>query len=160
MDVCGRVFLFYILLLAITGTAATPTVQMGSDFSSCLSRASGQQHRLEKENTLRNCFQEFKGEISRDLCFQSLAKFKISGSLKENIKSVCFYETTMAKNFNGCMLETKKFNSSYDHDDAIFFCIQQFQDNVTAKDCMGAAEQMVFPLKKQHLVQHCQSDVF
>ena len=168
MDVSRRalLFLFGFFVVCIRVFSATPNTANtlnaanNSILNTCLNKSSSYTHRLEKENTIRNCFQDLKNHISRDNCFSSLDKFKVSNGLSEELKSICFYETTLAKNFKGCLTETKKFKGSYNHDDAIFFCVQQFQDNVTSKDCLGAANQMIFPLKKQYLVQHCNSDIF
>lgn len=75
--------------------------------------------------------------------------------MSEEINSICFYETTPAKDMNSCLAETKKFKNATNHDEAVFYCYQQFQDKLTAKDCLKTADQLIYPLKKEYLRQHC-----
>lgn len=151
MDVCRIIILslsFCLISLAVTA----------GELSQCLFAAGNQQHRIEKENAVRLCFTRYKDFINKDTCYLFLAQkvSKLSSTkLNEDISAICFYETTPAKDLKACLLESKKFKSSGNHDEAVFYCYQQFQNLITQKDCLNAAEQMIYPFKKQYLQQQC-----
>lgn len=130
--------------------------------SDCLISASQQEHRLEKEDSVRFCFNKYKESTSKETCYlffaQKVPKLA-STKLNEEINSICFYETTPAKDMNSCLIETKKFKNAINHDEAVFYCYQQFQDRFKQKDCLKTAEQLIYPLKKEYLQQHCNNSL-
>lgn len=130
------------------------------ELSRCLSSAASREHRIEKEASIRTCFNEHKTSVSKETCYLSLAQqtlklASISTQLTEEIKSICFYETTPAKDINICLNEAKKFKTTNNHDEAVFYCHQLFQENLTKKDCLKTANQLIYPLKKEYLKQYC-----
>jgi hypothetical protein len=134
---------------------------MASNLSSCLSLAAIKEHRIDKEEAVRGCFNLHKNTINKDICYFSLDKKvskKSSARLIEEMSSICFYETTLPNNLDTCLAETKSFKNSINHDDALFYCYQQFQDKIDAKTCLKIANLFVFPLKKTYLKQHCNSN--
>lgn len=131
---------------------------VAGELARCLFSASEQQHRLEKENSVRQCFNQYKTYINKETCYLFLEKkvSKLSSTkLSEDINSICFYETTPPKNLGSCLVETKKFKNSGNHDEAVFFCYQQYQNKISRKECLNAAEQMIYPFKKEYLREHC-----
>ncbi|MBY0553777.1 hypothetical protein K2P97_04555 [bacterium] len=132
-----------------------------SEIDQCLSYAVSQEHRLEKEDAVKMCFDKHKSKIDKNTCY-NLIKKKVSAldssKLNEEITSTCFYDTTAAVDINSCLTETKKFKSAYNHDDAVFFCYQQFQEKIGKNECLNAANQLIFPLKKEYLKEHCNNN--
>lgn len=134
------------------------TPALATELSRCLSTTSHQEHRLEKEDTILHCFNQYKKTLSYEGCSAALAKVKSkmsSTKLTEEIKSICFYETTTSKDMNSCMARTKLFKNSSNHDEAIFYCYLQYQNRMTKSDCNKTANKLIFPLKKAYLKQHC-----
>ena len=133
---------------------------MAGELARCLFSASEQQHRLEKENSVRQCFNQYKTYINKETCYlfleQKVSKLS-SFKLSEDINSICFYETTPPKSLGSCLTETKKFKSSGNHDEAVFFCYQQYQNRISQKECLTAAEQLIYPFKKEYLREHCEN---
>lgn len=78
-----------------------------------------------------------------------------SSKLLEDLKSTCFYETTPSNDIGSCLKETQYFKNTLNHDEAVFYCFQQFQEKLSKNDCLKTAEQMVYPLKKEYLRQYC-----
>lgn len=151
VDVC-RMF-FFIFAVALFGLKAP-----ASDLGQCLYAANFNEHRLEKENSVRLCFDKYKSLISKESCYSYLDKkvAKLSSTnLSEDIKGLCFYDTTPAKDLNACATETKKFKVAANHDEALFYCYQQFQENISQKDCLKISGQMIYPSKKNYLKEHC-----
>lgn len=133
---------------------------MAGELARCLFTAGEQQHRLEKENSVRQCFNLYKTYINKETCYLFLDKnvSKLSSTkLNEDINSICFYETTAPRDLNSCLIETKKFKSSGNHDEAVFYCFQQFQEKITRKECLKAADKMIYPFKKEYLRGQCYS---
>lgn len=154
MDVCRIITIILFIGLASLNSQA-------DEIDLCLSEAVSQPHRLEKEEAVKLCFDKLKTKITKNTCYE-LIKKKVrrldSSKLNEEITSLCFYETTAATDINSCITESKKFKSPYNHDDAVFFCYQQFQEKLDKNQCLKAADQMIFPLKKEYLQQHCNSN--
>lgn len=146
------------LIISILSIWLISTTAIAAELSDCLISASQQEHRLEKEDSIRFCFNKYKTSITKEICYlfleQRVSKLSLR-ILNEEISSICFYETTPAKDMNSCLTETKKFKNATNHDEAIFYCYQQFQDRLTQKDCLKTAEQLIYPLKKEYLRQHC-----
>ncbi|MEQ1721668.1 MAG: hypothetical protein ABL930_00740 [Pseudobdellovibrio sp.] len=138
------------------------SLQLGAqELERCLNYATAQEHRLEKEDIIKICFDKFKTKINKSECYSYLNK-KVksldSTKLNEEITSVCFYETSQTPDLNSCMSETKKFKSSNNHDEAVFYCYQQFQEKLSKADCLKTANQLIFPLKKEYLTNHCNNN--
>ena len=132
-----------------------------ADLSRCLSLTAYKQHRLEKEDLIRSCFNQYKLVITKETCHSLLTK-KVSKlastKLSDEINALCFYDTTPAKDMNACLKDTKKFKSTANHDEAVFYCYQQFQDKLTQNECLKTADQLIYPLKKEYLQQHCNNN--
>ncbi len=151
---------FRIISIILVGGLVSLELE-AQDFEGCLNFATAQQHRLEKEDTVKTCFNRFKTKINKNECYSFLNK-KVKSldsiRLNEEITSVCFYETSKAPDLNSCMNETKKFKSSNNHDEAVFYCYQQFQEKLSKADCLKTANQLIFPLKKEYLTDHCNNN--
>jgi hypothetical protein len=129
-----------------------------SDLGHCLSRAEARGHRLDREEAVRGCFVNMKSFLSRNECFSSVRKNRsaqASVSLNEDLKSLCFYETTSYKDVNECVRESRRFVSAGDRDEAVFYCYQIFQDKLSKKQCLQTAKSLIFAAKREHLSQHC-----
>lgn len=154
MDVSGKII--SILVIGFVSISL-----QASEIEQCLSYAISQEHRLEKEDAVKICFEKYKSKIDKNTCYD-LIKKKVrsldSSRLNEDITSTCFYDTTAAPDINSCLSESKKFKSSNNHDEAVFFCYQQFQEKLGKNECLKAAEQLIFPLKKEYLKQHCNNN--
>lgn len=150
----------YRFLIAILSLLVLSAPGLATELSRCLSMTNNQEHRLQKEDTIRYCFNKYKVSISKDSCYTALTKQTpkmSSAKLIEEIKSICFYETNSSKDMNSCLSETKKFKNSANHDEAIFYCFMHFQDSLSKKDCIKTASQLIYPLKKEYLKQYCYS---
>lgn len=147
--------LFLVALLSVQNVFA-------ADLGQCLSRAETQnRHRLDREEAVRGCFANMKTTLNRGECFSALRKSRsaqASGSLSEDIKAVCFYETTAYKDVNECVRESRRFVSAGDRDEAVFYCYQIFQDKLSKKQCLQTARNLIFAAKREHLSQHCISN--
>ncbi len=133
-----------------------------SELERCLDFAIAQEHRLEKEDTVKICFNKSLLKLNKNKCYSLLnKKVKSLGSTKlnEEITSFCFYEISQVSDLNSCLSETKKFNTSNNHDEAVFYCYQQFQDKTSYADCIKTANQLIFPLKKEYLTSHCKTNL-
>lgn len=129
-----------------------------ADLGTCLARAESQGHRLDREEAVRNCFDKNKSLVKRDECFKQIRSNRsaqASETLKEDLKSVCFYETSSYSGINDCLLQSRRFRSSGDRDEAVFYCYQIFQDKLDKKQCLRVAENLIFASKREHLSQHC-----
>lgn len=151
MDVCR--IITSILVIGFVSVSL-----QANEVEQCLTYAVSQEHRLEKEDAVKICFDKFKSRLDKNTCYD-LVKKKVrpldSTKLTEEITSTCFYDTTSATDIHSCLSESKKFKSAYNHDDAVFFCYQQFQEKLGKSECLKAANQMIFPLKKEYLKEHC-----
>lgn len=154
MDVCRIIISVFSIILLSQFSAAT-------ELSRCLTLAKEHQHRLEKEDSILNCFEKNKQQITRDTCYKSLTKNvikSVSSKINEQLHSICFYETTYAKNIDTCTQDTEKFKNTLNHDEALFYCYQQFQEKIIKKDCFKIANLLIYPLKKEYLKQYCERD--
>ena len=115
-------------------------------------------HRLEKEENIKSCFEINKSKMTQQTCFTNSKKvnqFIRSTLLQTQIKNTCFYDTQSFKNVASCLDATKNFTYATDHDDAVFYCYQTFQDKLNQNGCIDVAQKMIFPLKKDYLKRHC-----
>lgn len=146
------------LIITILSVCFISAIAAATELARCLDSAVVQNHRLEKEDLIRYCYNKHKKNVDKKTCYLNLAdkvsKFS-SIKLNEEINTICFYETTSAKSMDSCLSEARKFKNSTNHDEAVFYCYQEFQDLLSKKDCLKTAEQLIYPLKKQYLQQHC-----
>lgn len=134
---------------------------MAADLGHCLAQAASIEHRIDREESFKFCFNKNKSSTKRELCFQNVEQRKdviASMTLTEQLKSICFYETSSFLNIKDCVQDSGKFSSASDHDEAVFYCYQMFQDKLTKQQCQKTAKKMIFPAKREYLIQHC-SDV-
>jgi hypothetical protein len=134
-------------------------VSAGADeLEKCLSSVSAMTHRIEREDAVARCFTNFTQTTGKDACFGHIEKFKSlvsSSHLNSLALNSCFYESVSYKSMRDCMQDTKLFKNANDHDEAIFFCYQTFQDRVNKEECTQAARKLVFPAKREYLLNHC-----
>ena len=172
----SNVYLFAILLfLVINRGLAAPTPAIAapalpsalqnkaetiSALDACLKKATKVSlHRIEREDQTKECFNSLATKTKRSDCYLSLEKFKnriSSIKLKEDIRAICFYESLVSyKKVSDCMTDVNRFKNAYTHDDAAFYCYQQFQDSISKNDCIQTSQQMVLPAKADYLFKHC-----
>ena len=138
--------------------AGVPSWAAATGLSQCLARGEQREHRLDREASLRLCFDQHKGALTKELCFQHVAKSRTasaSTTLSEELKAVCFYETSGFAAIRECLKDSGRFRAAGHHDEAVFYCFQMFQDKLTRKECLLTAKNMIFPAKKNYLSQHC-----
>ena len=129
-----------------------------ADLSPCLARAESKGHRLDREDAVKACFEKNKSLIKHEDCFKQARanrSAQSSESLKEDLKAICFYETSGYDGINDCLLQSRRFRSSNERDEAVFYCYQIFQDKLNSKKCLRVAENLIFAAKREHLTQHC-----
>lgn len=151
MNVKLHVLFFALALLSVPHVFA-------ADLRACMARAESQNHRLDREDAVRNCFTSFKSYMKRDTCFAEIRKNRsaqASSTLTEDLKAVCFYETTGYANASDCIKESRKFISAGDRDEGVFYCYQVFQEKLDKKQCLAVAKHLIFPGKREHLSEHC-----
>lgn len=149
-----RDVLFILSLIFLSVTAAAETAGLNK----CLAQATYREHRLEKEDSIRNCFNNHKSALKREVCYKNATKsvnLVHSTTLLNDLISTCFYETESFQNLKDCLVDTDKFKNASAHDEAVFYCYQTFQDKMTKKDCSETAEALIFPAKKNYLSRHC-----
>jgi hypothetical protein len=148
-----RLLILSFICLLLSGIQA-----FSSELNDCLNLANYHQHRLEKEAGVRFCFNKHKNTLTKEACNQTVDK-KVapmdSIRLTEDMRGLCFYDTPPTPTLKGCLQDTKRFKSASNHDEAVFFCYQQFQEKLTTAECLKTAKQLIFPVKKEYLEQHC-----
>ena len=115
-------------------------------------------YRIDKEESIKNCFELNKNKLNQDVCFEKAKNIRgwmHSSKLQTQMTSTCFYDTQPFKNVSSCLNATKNFTLAGDHDEAVFYCYQTFQENLNQDQCITVANQMVFPAKKDYLKRHC-----
>lgn len=111
---------------------------------------------MDKEEFTRRCFDQFKNAMSKDTCFQSAERLHLSSTrLTEELKSICFYETSEFSGLKECLKDTRRFRSAMEHDEGVFYCYQRFQDRLSKQQCLQTAHEMIFPAKREYLSAHC-----
>lgn len=147
-----RIFIV-LLTLILTGFSAK-----ASSMGSCLALAEAKVHRLDRLDEVKNCLTRYATTLSKNDC-HSLVEEKSSDwssiKLTEEAHSLCFYETSAEKDIRSCLRYTKKLQDASRHDEAVFFCYQQFQEKLNLDDCLYVARQMIYPVKTDYLKQHC-----
>jgi hypothetical protein len=145
-------YIFLLLALSLPALANADALQ------TCLASTVYHEHRIEKEDNINFCFEKYKNSISQDSCFKTIRKNSLlinTSKLHNFTTSVCFYETGEHKNLYACNESAKKFKGAAEHDEALFYCYQTFQDRVSKKDCLETSAKMIFPAKKEYLKRHC-----
>ena len=104
-------------------------------------------------------FNQYAPKITQEKCNSLNKKIisKLDSSLiSENTSLICFYETNNSyTSLNACIEQTKKLKNPYNHDDALFYCYQQFQEKMTLAECLKTSKKMIFPTKQDYLAGHC-----
>ena len=141
-----------LLFISILGQAAA--------LDSCLTTASKIDHRLNRFDATLECFQKSKNAVSSDSCFlavQNLKPGQTSIELNERLRSHCFYEASQFKTVELCLAKAEIFQLAINHDEAVFECYNQFQENLNQKQCLKLSELLKYPAKKDYLDAHCQT---
>ncbi len=147
---------FKLLFILILTASALPT--KADQFTDCLRIAMSQEHRIEKLNSIRSCFQQYKFSTSKDICYNSIKNLtnKIDSiKLSEELTATCFYEVKIALDIKTCLKESSHFKIAINHDEAVFYCYQEFQNKLNKSECLKTANSLIFPAKKDYLRQHC-----
>ena len=150
MHVGGYVFIFVSLLLSWHVQA--------DDLSKCVLKVAQKEHRLDREDGFRRCFDENKNKVSKDQCLTHAKRYKTlfsSSQLYQENLGICFYESNSFNNISDCIKTAKIFEGANDHDEAVFFCYQTFQEKLSKNQCLAVAKTMRFPWKEQYLRNHC-----
>lgn len=145
----------YVLLFFVTFSAS---IGQADPLQNCLSSSVYHEHRIEKEDNVKFCFDKYKSSITQESCYKSIRRNSLlinTSRLHNFTTSVCFYETTNHASLEACNQAAKKFKGAAEHDEALFYCYQTFQDKVSRKDCLKTSEKMIFPAKKEYLKRHC-----
>ena len=152
-----NVYRYILLFLAF----CLPALAEADALQTCLSNSVYHEHRIEKEDNVKFCFDKYKNSITQDSCFKTITKNSVlinNTQLYNFVTSVCFYETGNHANLDSCNAIAKKFKGGAEHDEALFYCYQTFQDRVSKKDCLKTSDKMIFPAKKEYLKRHCLSN--
>lgn len=134
------------------------SVTTAENINQCLSKAQSQSHRLDRLDEIKTCLTRYVSTLSKNEC-NSLVEKKSSlwGSIKltEEARLLCFYETPNGPDIRSCLRDAKKIQDAPRHDEAVFYCYQQFQEKLSLDDCLFTARQMIYPVKMDYLKQHC-----
>lgn len=132
-----------------------------NSFGTCMRTANRFEHRIDRMENIRNCFETEKKNLTAETCLAVVnqkIRDKYTTRFEDELRSICIYETTSLASLEKCEVQADKFRSSYNHDDAIFFCFQQFQEKLSKKQCLNSAAKLIFPLKRDYLKQHCKDN--
>jgi hypothetical protein len=146
----------YVLFFGLAFSAA---FSQADELEKCLSAVSTSAHRLEREDAVARCFTSFTQMTGKDACFGHIEKYKslVNSTRLQNLAlNSCFYESTGYKTMQDCMGDTKLFKKASDHDEAIFFCYQSFEERLSKQECSNTAKKLIFPAKRDYLLNHCQ----
>lgn len=141
---CGTVF------FSLIGTAA--------ELESCLTVAAKIEHRLNRTEAMLSCFEKNKKTIDSDTCFKGISLLKaknFSTEQTEQVRANCFYEISRFKSISACLQKAKTFELAGSHDEAVFECYSQFQDDLNQKQCLTVSQLLRYPAKKEYLAEHC-----
>lgn len=113
---------------------------------------------MERDESIQACFKTHKAFLGSDNCFnqvRNLREAQQSANLSESLKFICFYEASIFQNIKTCLIRADEFKNADNHDEAVFHCYKQFQDKLTKKECNDTAKKLIYPAKKDYLLQHC-----
>lgn len=142
-----------LIILFFAGLSA-----QGDTMERCLAQAEVKIHRLDKLDEVKNCLARYAATMSKSNCYSLIEKKSPDWSsikLTEEARLLCFYETPTTKDIRSCLRYTEKLQDATRHDEAVFYCYQQFQENLSLDDCLLTARQMIYPVKTDYLKQHC-----
>ena len=100
------------------------------------------------------CAEKFIKPLTLTQCFSSAEKIK-SDLSKENLKQFCFYQVSEFPNLNSCLISADTMTVMINHDDAVFECIRQFQNSLSATQCLELSKKMRYPEKNDYLRRKC-----
>lgn len=141
-----------LLIISLLGEAAA--------LDNCLATASKIDHRLSRFDATLECFQKSKNAVNSDSCFLSVQNLKPGQTtieLNERLRSYCFYDASQFKSIKSCLAKAATFQLAINHDEAVFECYNQFQENLNQKQCLKISELLKYPAKKEYLEAHCQT---
>lgn len=104
--------------------------------------------------TTQNCVQKHIQRLTLDSCFSESANIK-SDLSKENLKQFCFYNVSEFPTLKSCLSRSENFKVALNHDEALFECVRQFQNQISESQCSAISSQMRYPEKLQHLKRNC-----
>ncbi len=107
----------------------------------------------QSENT-KNCVEKNIKILTLSNCFSESEKIK-SDLSRENLKQFCFYEVSEFPSMKTCLVAAEKMQVAIHHDDAVFECVRQFQDQMDLNLCRHISKKMKYPEKAEHLVRKC-----
>ena len=145
---------YFLMCLAIFFSLESPAVELGS----CLEIAAKVEHRLNRIEAVQSCFEKNKKQLDSESCFKGVSSLKaksFSIELTEQLKAQCFYEISRFKSIGACLQKAKTFELAGTHDEAVFECYSQFQDELNQKQCLAVSRLLRYPAKKDYLAEHC-----
>ncbi|OFZ31560.1 MAG: hypothetical protein A2622_02970 [Bdellovibrionales bacterium RIFCSPHIGHO2_01_FULL_40_29] len=148
----SRFFASCFLFLLFTNAAYS------SSFDLCLEHAAKQEHKLDRQDGVQNCFIKNKAQLNSEKCYRSIKKVnltEISQKINEQIKSVCFYEVSRFRTIKSCLEKSQLFETAINKDEAVFDCFAQFQNVLNQRQCLNVSQYLIYPAKKEHLKTHC-----
>lgn len=146
-----NMFLFIIFISTSYSFAA-------NSFQNCINKAEQKKHITDQMNETQDCFYQNKNYLNVNLCYKELEKNKVakkSLDLTEDLKELCFYQTTEFDSASHCLKKAILFRNADDHDEAIFQCYQQFQSKLNKQQCISISKALIYPAKKDYFLQHC-----
>ncbi len=153
MNVISKNLVLILMGLFVSLAQAQPLQQ-------CLNNINQKEHRLDRQAQTLQCFRDYRSAIDMDGCFDLVSKVKLkSADLIQNLHSICFYETTLFKDLNSCSLKASAFATADQHDDALFECYRQFQNQLDQKQCIELSRKLIYPTKKKYLLNHCLNNI-
>ena len=145
---------YFLIFLSIFFSLESPAVEM----TSCLNIAAKIEYRLNRIEAVQSCFEKNKKQLNSESCFKGISSLKpknFSLELIEQFKAQCFYEVSHFKSIDACLQKAKTFDLAGTHDEAIFECYSQFQDELNQKQCLAVSQLLRYPAKKDYLAEHC-----
>ena len=101
-----------------------------------------------------DCAQQNIKLLTLSSCFAEAEKIK-SDLSKENLTQFCFYNVSEFPTLKSCLSRSKNFKTAINHDESLFECIRQFQNEISQIQCLSIAEKMRYPEKLEHLKRNC-----
>lgn len=131
-------------------------------FDVCLTQAKKITHRLNRVEAIQSCFESNKDSITAEACFAGIKTVQVhekSIELNEKLNSICFYDISHFKKISSCLAKVDIFKIASNHDEAVFECYRQFQNQLSQKQCLKISSFMKYPAKKEYLDNHCYENV-
>lgn len=121
---------------------------LANTLEKCLSSSAGAE-------TTEKCAQKYIKNLTLNQCFSEAEKIKSELS-KENLKQFCFYQVSEFPTLASCLNTSKKMAVMLNHDEAVFECVRQFQNQLTDVQCLKISDLLKYPEKKDHLKRKCE----